>query len=330
VAEGIVMRTRLVYLLAASHSGSTLLAMLLGRHPDVCTVGELKATSLGDVERYRCSCGALIRQCGFWQSVSSDMASSGFAFDIADARTDIRHSESAYVRQLLKPLHRGPVSEALRDLALSASPTWRRHREENAKRNAALASTLLARTGKRIVVDSSKIGIRLKHLLRNDALDVQVIRIVRDGRGVSLTYMRPAEFADARDRRLREGGMGGDRAHQSLSMKAAAKQWRRSNEEAEAILSRLDRSQWIQVHYEQLCAEPIATLRTLSEFLKIDPTKLTLDFRAGPHHILGNGMRLDSVDRIDLDERWRSELTAADHEVFQEIAGPCNRALGYV
>ena len=31
------------YLLAASHSGSTLLAMLLASHPDVCTTGELKA-----------------------------------------------------------------------------------------------------------------------------------------------------------------------------------------------------------------------------------------------------------------------------------------------
>ena len=38
---------RLAYLLAASHSGSTLLAMLLGAHPEACTAGELKATNLG-------------------------------------------------------------------------------------------------------------------------------------------------------------------------------------------------------------------------------------------------------------------------------------------
>ena len=57
--------TRLFYILAASHSGSTLLAMLLGSHPDVCTAGELKAASVGDVDAYRCSCGAPILQCGF-------------------------------------------------------------------------------------------------------------------------------------------------------------------------------------------------------------------------------------------------------------------------
>ena len=35
--------TKLAYILAASHSGSTLLAMLLGAHRETCTVGELKA-----------------------------------------------------------------------------------------------------------------------------------------------------------------------------------------------------------------------------------------------------------------------------------------------
>ena len=43
--------TDLVYILAASHSGSTLLAMLLSTHPEICTVGELKATNLGDPHR---------------------------------------------------------------------------------------------------------------------------------------------------------------------------------------------------------------------------------------------------------------------------------------
>ena len=61
--------TRLVYILAASHSGSTLLGMLLAAQPDVCTVGELKLTALGDVERYVCSCGQRIRECTFWQEI---------------------------------------------------------------------------------------------------------------------------------------------------------------------------------------------------------------------------------------------------------------------
>ncbi len=48
-------KIRLIYILAASHSGSTLLSLLLGSHPEITTIGELKATSLGDPDQYRCS-----------------------------------------------------------------------------------------------------------------------------------------------------------------------------------------------------------------------------------------------------------------------------------
>ena len=77
------------YILAASHSGSTLLAMLLASHPDVCTTGELKAQSLGDPDKYRCSCGALIRQCEFWNDIAARMASRGHVFDITRSETHL-------------------------------------------------------------------------------------------------------------------------------------------------------------------------------------------------------------------------------------------------
>ena len=81
--------TRLAYILAASHSGSTLLSMLLGSHPQIATIGEMNLSpkAMGDLNRYRCSCGALIRQCGFWQKVKEAMHHRGMAFDLACAGT---------------------------------------------------------------------------------------------------------------------------------------------------------------------------------------------------------------------------------------------------
>ena len=101
---------RLVYLLAASHSGSTLLSMLLGAQPGACTVGELKATSMGDPAQYRCSCKELITQCGFWKEVAAAMSENGYPqFDITHAYTSIFETESPYIRRLLAPLQRGPL-----------------------------------------------------------------------------------------------------------------------------------------------------------------------------------------------------------------------------
>ena len=68
---------KVIYLLAASHSGSTLTAMLLGSHPDVCTVGELKGVRLTDPDRYLCSCMKNIRECEFWNNITDLMNKKG-------------------------------------------------------------------------------------------------------------------------------------------------------------------------------------------------------------------------------------------------------------
>jgi hypothetical protein len=321
--------SRLAYLLAASHSGSTLFAMLLNSHPQVGTVGELKITSLGDVTAYRCSCRRLIRECPFWLGVTEDMRRLGHEFDVARPGTDFRGGQGPYVQKLLRPLHRGPVLEAVRDLALNLSPEWRAHLPRTQAINAALIASVLARSRKDVIVDSSKIAIRLKYLLRNPALDVRVVRLVRDGRAVALTYVDPESFADARDPSLRGGGSGASRAAERLSMAAAAAEWKRSNEEAEAALAGLERSQWIEVRYEQMCADPDATLARVFEFLGVDPEAPRPTFRDAEHHVIGNGMRLDSTSEVRLDDRWRTALSAENLEVFDRVAGETNRRLGY-
>lgn len=329
VAHASGKKLRLAYILAASHSGSTLLAMLLGAHPEVCTAGELKLNALGDIENYLCSCREKVRECPFWNAISRDMAQRGHPFDIAHAGTDFQSSPSRYVRRLVRPLHRGRLLELLRDGALALSPRWRAALPRIQATNTALAECILSRTGKRILVDSSKVGLRLKYLLRNPALDVRVIRLIRDGRGVALTYMDPARFADARDPRLREGGTGGSREGERLSIAEAAREWRRSNEEAETILKTLDRSAWHEIRYEDLCAEPDRTLAELFAFIGADPARASRDFRSVEHHIIGNGMRLDSTSEIRLDERWKTALTDKELRIFETVAGETNRRLGY-
>lgn len=318
----------LVYILAASHSGSTLLAMLLGSHPDVCTVGELKATNLGDPDRYRCSCRELIRKCPFWAAISHDLALRGFPFDMTRAGTHF-DAEGVYAGRLLRPLHRGAILEAIRDGALTLSSTWRRKLSQIQSLNAALAECLLARTGKAVLVDSSKIGLRLKYLLRNPAFDVRVIRLIRDGRGVALTYTDPARYADASDPTLRGGGTGSSRDGERRSLAHAAREWRRSNEEAETILRQLPRSRWIEVRYEALCATPDPTLDRALTFLGLTSAPVRRDFRHVDHHVIGNGMRLDSDEGILLDDRWVSMLSPRDLDLFDSLAGDVNRRLGY-
>ena len=322
-------RVRLLYILAASHSGSTLLAMLLGSHPEVCTVGEMKHTSIGDVDRYRCSCGALIRQCDFWNAVTADVRSQGFDFEVGRGHTDFATNAPPAAKRLLRPLHRGPVLELVRDLGLNCIPGWRRHAAGVQARNAALAAAVCRRSGRSVIVDSSKIGVRLKFLLRNPGFDVRIVRFVRDGRAVALTYMDPALYADAANPERRGGGQGGDREAERLSLERAAHEWRRSNEEAAELLRTVDANRWIEARYEDLCENPAATLARIFAFAGVDPARASTDFRAREHHVVGNGMRLDATSEIRLDARWRTALGDGDLLRFEAVAGELNRQLGY-
>jgi hypothetical protein len=142
--------------------------------------------------------------------------------------------------------------------------------------------------------------------------------------------MDPAGFADAEDPAMRSGSSGGQRKSERLSMAQAAYQWRRCNEEAGHILRRLDKSRWIEVRYEDICKDTENTLRRLFEFLSLDPDRRAQDFRTVEHHILGNGMRLDTTSRISLDQRWKSVLTEEELHSFDRVAGEMNRRYEYI
>lgn len=323
------MRSRsLVYILAASHSGSTLSALLLNSHPEICAAGELKATHLGDRDTYRCSCQNLIDDCYFWINVSSEMRKRGQEYFVGRTPNDLNSIPSEYVRRLLKPLHRGASIEMLRDVLLKMSPAWRTEIRSWRARNAALVESIATASGARYVVDSSKIALRLKYLQGIPGIDLKVIRLVRDGRAVALTYMRPSEFADATDPGLRGGGSGIEN-HNCLSMPEAANEWRRSNEEASEVLRSFPDESHIQLSYEELCMDPAATLARIFGFMGLAGKPHYEEFRSVEHHVVGNGMRLDSGSAITLDERWRTVLTATELADFEEVAGDLNRELGY-
>ncbi len=322
------LKVQLAYILSASHSGSTLLAMLLNSHPDVCSVGELKATSLGDPDKYLCSCGTRIKECSFWNNISSCMSENGINFNIWNSCTDLKHNATGYIECLLKPLHRGPLLEYVRDVALYMSPTWKKQLQQFQNVNYALMRCILKQTGKKILVDSSKIGIRLKYLLKNPLLDVKIIRLIRDGRGVALSYTDPAKYADSKDVNLRGGGMNSFK-EKPRTIDRAAYEWRRSNEEAEEIIKRVDTKQWVEIRYEDLCQDKSAALQRIFEFLKVSKECNEIGFSSMQHHILGNGMRLDFTNEVCLDERWKEDLKLSDLKIFEAIAGKMNKSYGY-
>jgi hypothetical protein len=119
-----VKRRDLVYILAPSYTGSTLLTFLLAQHKDIATIGELKATARGDLNTYRCSCGLLQRECGFWKKVAAAMRQNGASFTLDDFGTHFR-ADSFLCDRLLRAVLHGRFFEAIRSLAIRLLPGCR-------------------------------------------------------------------------------------------------------------------------------------------------------------------------------------------------------------
>lgn len=291
--------TKLAFIMAASHSGSTLLAMLLGSHPQATTMGDTAGTSHRKDPNYRCSCGYKVQVCPFWQNVIEQLAHRGFDLDVTDFRTRFEYPENRFINRVLCAEHRGPILETIRDSVLWLSTGWRRQFRTIAERNVALAETLTKVTNSRILIDSSKLPRRLKFLLRIPELEVKVIHFVRDGRGVAHTYMQDNGW----------------------SVEKSAIEWCRGIVAAGNLLTRLDRGRFRQIQYEDLCSDPQAELEKLCIFLNLDPSRVNLNFRSAGLHVFGNKMRLSSEQAIRLDNKWRTELTNSQISTIEHLAG---------
>jgi hypothetical protein len=305
--EALVRPLPFIYILGAGHSGSTLLTMLLASHPEVTSIGELKAPAIGSSEQYPCSCGKTLATCSFWSALASEVSREGHELDMSNGSTDIRRATSGYVSRLLRPLHRGALIEKTRDAALRLSSAWLVHHQRIQSLTTAIARAACRVSGASVFVDGSKTGIHLKYLLRNPELDVKTIRLVRDGRGVSLSY-RKAE---------------------GLSIERAAHIWKRSNEEAETVVASLPPSRWLDLRYERLCSDADRALGEVFSFIGVDPRSARRHTGGVEQHVLGNNnMRLNARE-IRLDEKWRQTLTEAELNTFHRIGGALNHHLGY-
>jgi hypothetical protein len=307
--------TTLVYITSPSFSGSTLLTFLLAAHPRVATVGELKATARGDIDKYHCSCGVPIRTCSYWKRLGEELAHRGVSFDVANFGTHFAFERSGpLANRVVRADLRGPAFEAARSLAIRLLPGAHREFEDILERNRVMIDTICRMRDAHVFVDGSKDSNRLKYMVDSGLWDVRVVFLVRDGRGVTLSRLkrlgRPVAEAD----------------HDTV--RAVASEWRRTLEGCEIALGQLPRESWGVARYEDLCRDPEGTLVPIFRLMGVSPVDVPEDFRRIEHHILGNYMRLKG-GRIGLDEEWRTVLSPRQLAAFDRAAGSFNRRHGY-
>ena len=301
---------RYVCLPGSRFTGSTLLGTLLNEHPECASIGAaVGLIRRTDLTTYRCSCGELFRECGFWRHVADRTRALGHPVNVFETNFWNTHLRLSGHRAVNFVLARSLGSDALnraRDALLWKVPSAKRRIAQMGWNTWSLATAVLERTGKRVFIDTARDHQRPKYLSRLPMFDLKVIHLVRDPRGNVASIMK----------------------HTGVDVTVAARQWRHVNVEAERMRRYLPAERWLSLRYEALCADPAAVLDRIADFLGVRRVRME-GFDHAPRHIIGNKMRMRGVGEIREDLSWQTELSSSDLAAIAQVAGATSRAFGY-
>ncbi len=307
--------TRVLLISGTGFTGSTLLSFLLNGHPQIASVGEVTGpfAHWPEPPTYPCSCGETLADCSFWQRVGKEMAARGLRFDPEHWQTRFELGTTRLARQLLTRSLRHNRADQIRDAFVMGTPGWGRTMREIAQRNHALAESILAVTGKKVLADASKDPTRARYLERLTELDAYMLHLVRD----SLGFVS-SQIANRKQHAPAEANLG-----------AGVRAWNRMAGHVERLFALVPPERRLRVRYEDLCRDPQHELGRIAEFVDLEPQSGPVDFRAQEHHIIGNRMRLATSSEVVLDEKWRDRLSPAQIDEIRRRTSKHRRAFGY-
>lgn len=295
-----------VFIAGSGRSGSTLVERMLGGIPDFVNVGELidlfRRVYVGDE---LCGCGNRFSQCDFWREVG-DRAFGGWTPElVAEVATlQAQVARQRHIPYLLSPYKRPSFRDRLHT-----------YRDRYVRLYQAIART----AGARVVVDASKWPAQGLALSRS-ALDLRVIHVVRDVRGVAWSMNK-------RDL-VRPHAVGAREVMFHQGVAAAAGRWALCQSEVDAI--RLSGAPVALLAYEQLATRARAVIGRTLEELNLSVADAELG-HLGPHEadlgashgLSGNPSRFTAgATPLRLDEEWREKMPRASQTLLALIGMP--------
>jgi hypothetical protein len=304
------MVTRVLYIGGLGRSGTTLLERILGELPGACALGEVVHLWDRDVrDDERCACGQRFSGCDFWLAVGER------AFGGWD-RVDVEG-----LLALRAGVERTRYSPRLARWHLPGEYGARVERYAHHYSRVYEATSEVS--GCPVVIDSSKHSA-LAYCLRWSAdVDLRVVHMVRDSRGVAYSWTKTVARPEAAD-------------HAEMTRYApgrAALLWNAHNA-AFGLLRRIGVPVY-RLRYEELLADPVRVVRELAEFAGLDAGPLDYfgdgTVRLGTSHsAAGNPMRFATGDLpLRQDDAWRAALPPRQRRLVGLLTAPLLTAYGY-
>jgi hypothetical protein len=309
--------TKVLYVGGFGRSGSTLLDRVLAQVPGCVAVGELvHLPQRGLLDDERCGCGAPFSSCPFWVEVGR----------VAFGAGGWQWVDAARLRSLQIAVDRNRRIPAMTVPALA--PSTRRAQDELGMWFAGLYEAVAQVSGAQVVVDSSKHASTAFLLRRAPGIDLRVVHLVRDSRGVAYSWAKRVPRPEVTAARQLMPRYGAGRA---------ATKWLSYN----SLFHLLGRAgvPTVSLRYEQLVADPPAALRRTLGLVGLQVSDADLGFLDADggavelhpsHSVAGNPMRFRNGRLgLVLDEEWRSSMPARSRSLVTALTAPLLASYGY-
>ena len=330
---------RVLKITGTARSGSTILDIVLGNHPDIESVGEvnrlirtgwISRESLRGIDSKKlavpiCTCGKRLdvlyvdtpdEACPFWSSVRREWVE----------RTDPDSIESY-------PKLRGNFERTRPALLVQQCLRLlyeRRRRSAQFRSYAGLTraffESIRAVSGKPVIVDSTKSATRAFAFGMTPGIDLYVVHLVRDGRGV-IASLRKTFKKDI------QAGIMWD--HKGRPMWKTVARWIVLNLATEWVCTQLGPKKTMRLRYEDFVADPKGALERIGSLLELDLTDVADDASSGKpmqagHNIGGNRTKKSGIITLRPDaQEWKSALSPTEQRLSWALMGWLMRRYGY-
>jgi len=324
---------KVVKLTGLGRSGSTILDVVLGTHPQIESVGEvgnivrngwISRESLRDIPKDRlrrpiCTCGKRLdvlyvdtpdEACPFWSSVRREWVE----------RTDGDSIESyPKLQNDFELKRRWP--RLLYEKRRPSAPF-----RSYARLTRTFFESIRAVSGKPVVVDSTMVPVRALAFGMIPGIDLYVVHLVRDGRGVVTSHRNTFK------KDLQAGIMWDHKGH---PMWKTVVRWIVLNLASEWVCTQLGPKRTMRLRYEDFVADPKAALERIGSLIGLDLKDVAIAASSGKpmhagHNIGGNRTKKSGTITLRPNaEEWRSALSPTEQRLSWMLMGWLMRRYGY-
>ncbi len=293
---------KIIYIMGAGHIGSTILDIVLGSYPQMESLGEIsKFHHFGWKldENRQCSCGLPVYHCPFWSQVRDEWT------ELTGAGNAAKHI--ALQRQIER--RRFGWARLLRNSGRTLTPKF----TEYMRGVEALYRAVQKASGKGFLIDSSLSPRRAYGLTLNPKIDLYLIHLVRDGRGIIWSLKKPGKKTLTK-------------VYKPAPASRTIRYWITANLQSAYVFSQVKEEKRRLIRYEDFVIQPDVILNQIGAWVGEDLSRSGNElepnqFSGERHTVGGNRIRMHKEFRIIPDFKWMEKLSESDRKFFWRTAG---------